>query len=802
MRIGPKTLLLACLGLFCATCPCRAQEASIDTDRYTAIVMRFADTLMEEGTDRYGKVHSPLFAAALDLKTRSMPTEKPVIPPGPRIREGDRCWRGCNPYLDTLTIRVFYELTRRTGDLKYRRAAEQYLSYYLVHCPSPTTGLLPWGEHAFWNLTTDAVERDIHEFLVWLPLWPEMWDLNAPAVRRAIEGAYAHHVFDKKTGLFNRHASYSNPKKVLHTTKGMPWIKHAGLQAYSLAFLYGKTGEQIYMDRALQMARLYWNTRDDKTGLPIGCIGHSEKPGSGGLAQCESLLAASAVSGRTEFRDMAVTYLKVVAKRAPKAGEGDPGKSWAIGYGSDGGIFRDVQYMLEGYLATGDPDMLRFCEFWARGIVAHDPPPEATAEAYGRAIRFLADLARATGKKVYHDGACRLADAAIERLHHRPSGLFRGMVGYEYYDAQFGIGDLLLGLLQIDDPSSASPAATVSVAIRDPGLPSDAVDIPVRLLLSNMGRAQVSGTLRMELPNGYRTKPEQLDFTVPAATPGPDAWLREPGQAELTVSVSAPKTEKTQDVPVTFVLRGKEPAWEKRTVTELVLFGEGCVLDKPFTPDEHTIALAHFDKSTDADHLGGATWQPTDVKVVPDGGFFGGGARVPRDKSVIALTFPERVPTEGTIEFFVQPDWTSTPTEAPASDGVPRHIFVWAPMTKEAMLWVYFLDEIGAYTGTRVHGRHGKPYLKRDMAFKKGDWHHLALCWKPREDGGLAFIYLIDGVPCRQGVLCRQLPKAIAFGNTLNIGSYPGCPANAIIDEVRVSSTCRYEHGLMLPKRK
>ncbi|MBM4050409.1 MAG: hypothetical protein FJ279_35385, partial [Planctomycetes bacterium] len=185
-----KRSLLITAAVVLSVGPLAAAETPRD---YTALVIRFARTFMDKGTDRYGPVHSPLWAAALDLNTLSLPTDSPKIPAGPRIREGDRCWKGCNPYLDAEAIRAFYELSRRTGDPQYRQAAERYLAYFLERCQSPTTGLLAWGEHTFWNLAFDAVDRDIHEFLVWLPLWPEMWELDAPAVRRAIEGIYAHH---------------------------------------------------------------------------------------------------------------------------------------------------------------------------------------------------------------------------------------------------------------------------------------------------------------------------------------------------------------------------------------------------------------------------------------------------------------------------------------------------------------------------------------------------------------------------------------------------------------------------------
>ncbi|MBM4086546.1 MAG: hypothetical protein FJ272_17320, partial [Planctomycetes bacterium] len=643
----------------------------------------------------------------------------------------------------TETIRAFYELSRRTGDMQYRQAAERYLSYFLERCQSPTTGLLAWGEHTFWNLAFDAVDRDIHEFLVWLPLWPEMWELDAPAVRRAIEGIYAHHVFDKKTGLFDRHASYSNARAVLGKKSGMPWIKHAGLMAYSLAFLYGKTGESLYLDRAQQMANLYWKTRDPQSGLPIGCIGYSEQPGSGGTAQCEALLAASTASGRGEFRDMALAYLSAAAKRTPQDPNAAASVSWALSYGDDGGAFRNAQYMLHGCVATGDPDMLRHCEFIARGIAANPPTPQAIAEAYGRAIRFLAGLSRATGKAEYRDQARALADAAIERLWHEPSGLFRGMVGYEYYDAQFGIGDLLMGLLDLDESPYARAEDALRVELSDPGIPSGVSNWPLKLTVVNSGRQPATGTLRVELPAGWQADTTTLPFDVPAAAPGADLWLAEPGRAALTLPISTPATAKRAAAGIAFVLATQ--SFEKRTVANAMLMGETATLKGPFASDAHTVVLAHFDKSAEPDHLQGATWKPNGVQIVPDG-FFGSGAKLPDDKAFIQLTFPDRVPPEGTVEFFVKPDWSSTPDPTPASDGVIRHIFAWAPMTKDAMLWVYFLDELGAYTGVRVHGPHGKPNLTRNVDFKQGEWHHLALCWKTRADGGLELIHFVDGI--------------------------------------------------------
>ena len=48
--------------------PCCPADSS-----YLQVVRTFVDTMMSRGTDHYGTVHSPLFAATLDLNTMSLP---------------------------------------------------------------------------------------------------------------------------------------------------------------------------------------------------------------------------------------------------------------------------------------------------------------------------------------------------------------------------------------------------------------------------------------------------------------------------------------------------------------------------------------------------------------------------------------------------------------------------------------------------------------------------------------------------------------------------------------------------------
>ena len=66
-----------------------AKEEASDADRYVAIVRRYADTMIERGRDRYGRVHTGMFMSVLDRSTLAPPAKLPKGPGG--VRSGDRC---------------------------------------------------------------------------------------------------------------------------------------------------------------------------------------------------------------------------------------------------------------------------------------------------------------------------------------------------------------------------------------------------------------------------------------------------------------------------------------------------------------------------------------------------------------------------------------------------------------------------------------------------------------------------------------------------------------------------------------
>lgn len=72
------------------------------------------------------------------------------------------------------------------------------------------------------------------------------------------------------------------------------------------------------------------------------------------------------------------------------------------------------------------------------------------AENYGRAISFFVHLFRASNDKHYLDLAELLAKDTVEKLY--VNGLFRGHPAKPYYQANNGVGYLLLTLLELDKP--------------------------------------------------------------------------------------------------------------------------------------------------------------------------------------------------------------------------------------------------------------------------------------------------------------------------------------------------------------
>lgn len=452
-------------------------EPSTD-NKYLQIVQTFADSLLAVGIDHYGPRPTAMWASVIDLRDMSVPIRN--VPPTKGVRPHDRALGGSNYYHDVMTMKVFEALSQITQDPKYEIAVEYYSKDLLTYTQNPKTGLLGWGEHLYYHFYRDTVtisESKLfeqkylfgypHEFLAWTPSWERLWKIDALRTQKAIEGVMWHFQGpDTKAFLFNRHAHWNNPT---HQNVIMPWIKHSVLFAYSFAFLYQKTGEEIWKKRAQDCALLYWNNREYETDLVFNCFFHATERNAGKKPSISSvglyaywMYKTAEILEDNKLKNIAKTIMLAYAKYGWNEEEGyfykevnldgtpveNPEKAtaWKIGYGSSS-LFsygRAATYLAS---VENNEDFLNLAIECEKQIPGTPLPQQFTALNIGEVINFYVDLYELTNKKYYLQEAKKYADLGIEKFHQK--GLFARQTDDHYYEAKLGIGDLVSGIFRV-----------------------------------------------------------------------------------------------------------------------------------------------------------------------------------------------------------------------------------------------------------------------------------------------------------------------------------------------------------------
>lgn len=206
--------------------------------------------------------------------------------------------------------------------------------------------------------------------------------------------------------------------------------------------------------------------------------------------------------------------------------------------------------------------------------------------------------------------------------------------------------------------------------------------------------------------------------------------------------------------------------------------------DHPLVPDEHTLLLAHFDKTPNADHALGISLADGGGTPTPKGRFDGAIFMGKRD----ALTFGGKgnfPGAAGTVEFWIQPRWGG-------NDGQVRHIFDAGAKERDKIS----INKLAS--GRFGIGMFGTPVGTTNFVYRRADhdisaweangWHHVAACW---QDGELAL--WLDGrkVASQSGALPPQVePEAIRIQG-----------GDFVIDELCISRVSRYFDGGRLAAR-
>lgn len=429
----------------------------------------FADTMIASGTDRYGSVHSPMFASLIDLESHRNPEDIPGNSIGQRYE--DRSLRGGNLLQDVMLLQAMDNISRITGDAKYKQAVADYLTFFLKNCPHPNTGLFPWGEHAYWNFYEEKHTYDTHEFLGGVPnsFWERMWQINPDAVRKEADGLI-NHIKNLDNFDFDRHADITKPMPVPRPERygGMNFARHAGFYIGLWTFAYAKTQDEKYLELAQKMIDHHWNLRSTKSNLPPNRKGEKNSSSVSTQALALSLLESAELlpEGKVKNRylEVANAYLDAFLRLPHKASEGEilmdvpmdvepeaatGGYSHPYKFSYGGGFSADYAGLLPGiYRLNKDERALRLAEQFADFYSAHNPPPitdPVFARIYASIIGLFNDLYELTGKQIYLDQAKRYAKEAIQNLYH--NGMFRGATNINHYEGDMMVGSLAYNLV-------------------------------------------------------------------------------------------------------------------------------------------------------------------------------------------------------------------------------------------------------------------------------------------------------------------------------------------------------------------
>jgi hypothetical protein len=432
--------------------------------------------------------YAGLLPSLLDRATGRMLTQLP--PPIPGQRNADRAHGGCNLMHDEPLLGTLLALTQATGRPHYAQAAQRYLARFASHCTDTVSGLFPWGEHAYWDLTADNLGdsyrhhdparplRHTHDHLRAAPrwLWERLWAVAPDRVLRFAEGLSNHWstAAPGEPREYIRHALIQKREPFPRDLSSADFPRHSGFYVYDLAFAVSRSSRGDLLALLREFAD-YWWTRRDVTGLcrmesrPNLAIGRSMKfaaPAPGqtlslgvSLAEAGELLRSTHPELATELSSRAAVYINgfLNAPHDPDRGVFlisclDDGSGampiWGSRYGEWPAAYVALT-ALAGHRITGDARLLDWARAVGRVYVGTAFPQGVAVPAMdaGLALGLLADLYDLTGEAAWRDAGLTLASDLMARYLDRP--IPRGAAGIDWYESQMGPGFLLHGLARI-----------------------------------------------------------------------------------------------------------------------------------------------------------------------------------------------------------------------------------------------------------------------------------------------------------------------------------------------------------------
>lgn len=450
-------------------------------DHHLSRICRHFDRFLEVGLDVYGPVCTPMWLASVDILRGGLP-ESPD-PREPRVYRLIHAPRGSTLYWDLPLLVCAHHLAGLDGRSAYRAAADAYVAAFLERCVSPANGLFLWGNHIYYDVTTDEnvqFSGGPHEIRPLPPAWDLLREADPARTERAVAAIGTQHVHNPATGEFCRHGTVESPHPPPVRREGIhPFLEAGGVIVESLGWLSRASGDRAPAELARRVAEYSFAQRDPGTGLlrnqPVKRRWdyHAVTTEVGFWSGC--LVRAYRHTGETVFLDLAAraarAYLEFgwdeaagqflgmldvasgtpVAERSTPYQPGPHADVWEPLFPTHDYPMPFAEACLDLWELTGDEVFATGARRWIEHLRRSLPARQgrgAYAEHYGRCLHFLLRAAKTELGQDAASLADRIAREALDHLWCEEAGMFRSHPGEDRADAVDGLGILFLALLE------------------------------------------------------------------------------------------------------------------------------------------------------------------------------------------------------------------------------------------------------------------------------------------------------------------------------------------------------------------
>ncbi|MCB1022541.1 MAG: hypothetical protein KDC27_21610 [Acidobacteria bacterium] len=503
--MSPRAFLVG-LALVAAPLTWGGEAPTVD---YLSLVRRYADAMLEFGTDRYGEAKTPQFAGLL---IRRDPPELPQdavyaqkvdgldprdVVNHPLVYKGNNrahkiTYRGGDVADDAGLYQTLYRLSVLTSDPRYAEAADASLRWFLAHAVQQETGLPAWGEHTGWDFRSERADQGFpfdlkHELDGRWPLYEKFFELqpvhgpdDLSVMENFARGLWFGAVsLSGRTLLYGRHGSLTEPSR---PTEG-EWAqfgmfpRHGGYYVDLWARAIRKSRSVVFrrwMEPRFERFVRALEQQVAAEGFPVylekGEVRrHPEQMASMAWDLDEAAVTLAEIWPQIGLR------LHLLAERIDDnliqhEDELDPALA-RLRWLARGKRDKRVAALFGKQFLAGAYALTKLDDLPERPLgekVAQVAQPGRIPEQYADAIGLLLDAADAVegeAQAVYLAGANHLADKAIEHFFDddsplpksldRPAKLLDGSPYPSFYQSYLGADDLMWALLRLHEANQA-----------------------------------------------------------------------------------------------------------------------------------------------------------------------------------------------------------------------------------------------------------------------------------------------------------------------------------------------------------